>query len=372
MDVGSRKSWICWKNPKTYGFGLEDLDPLSMRRNLMRWCALCVVATVMIVAWETGFYMASITQERGTSMKYQISRAHSASEKAENPKVVVERKQSERRSTLRKECKLAQMSNTVSEYTIKHMLVVEDYNLVYCFIPKVGCSNWKRILMVLDNQTDSVDGLTSDEVHINGKFKFLITYGPEERTRILRDYKKFFFVRHPFERVLSVFKNKLENAKVYRNNRHFHRFGREIIKRWRLGASEAELMTGENSTWPEFVQYLTHTERRRRFEKSDVYFSDHWAEMNKICSPCAVDYDFIGLLENVAEESKYFLEKLGVNEKVTYLGANTSRPTNSSEAGVYEGYYTKLPQEDLINLWDIYKNDFTFFGYPKPWFIPDS
>lgn len=273
---------------------------------------------------------------------------------------------------MRKECKLAQMSNTVSEYTIKHMLVVEDYNLVYCFIPKVGCSNWKRILMVLDNQTDSVDGLTSDEVHINGKFKFLITYGPEERTRILRDYKKFFFVRHPFERVLSVFKNKLENAIVYRNNRHFHRFGREIIKRWRPGASEAELMTGENSTWPEFVQYLTHTERRRRFEKSDVYFSDHWAEMNKICSPCAVDYDFIGLLENVAEESKYFLEKLGVNEKVKYLGADTSRPTNSSEAGVYEGYYTKLLQEDLINMWDIYKNDFTFFGYPKPWFIPDS
>ncbi|XP_054750837.2 carbohydrate sulfotransferase 11-like isoform X1 [Lytechinus pictus] len=356
-------------NSKT---SLDDFDSLSMKRYMLRWCALCMVAMVMIVAWEMGFYVASITEGRGSLPKYHTNRRHVSLSEKEDPKVIIEREQSERRSNLKKECELAEMdSNTVSEYTIKHMLVVEDYELVYCFIPKVGCSNWKRILMVLDNQTDSVQGLTSDEVHINGKFKFLSTYGQEERTRILKDYNKFFFVRHPFERILSVFKNKLENLKNYRKNRHFHRFGREMIKRWRSSASQAELLTGENATWSEFLQYLTHTQRRRKFEMSDVYFSDHWTEMYKICSPCTVEYDFIGLLENVAEESKYFLDKLGVGRKVQYLGSETSRPTNSSERSVYEKYYSQLSHEDLVKLWEIYKYDFQFFGYPKPWFVPD-
>ena len=46
-------------------------------------------------------------------------------------------------------------------------------------------------------------------------------------------YKKFMFVRHPFDRVLSAYKDKLEK-KDNESRYNFHReVGRRIIKKYR-------------------------------------------------------------------------------------------------------------------------------------------
>lgn len=347
---------------------LESFDPLTLKLIAMRLCIASLFAAVMIVSWEMGFYVATVTQQRALP-HYRAARVHSVSNQAtESPASVVEQEQSQRHTRLHKECVRWQMPTKIPEYTIRHMLVVEDYQLVFCFIPKVGCSNWKRILMVLDNQTKDVDGLTSNEVHINGKFRFLVNYGPKERERILSEYEKFLFVRHPFERLLSVFKNKLEDLENYRRKPQFQRYGKAIIREWRANASDVELATGENTTWAEFVKYLTHPERREKVEKLDNYFSDHWREMYKVCSPCAVKYDFIGKMESVENEAKYLLKKWKADDKARYLGAETSRPTNSSY--LYENYFTHLETDDLRKLWEIYERDFSLFGYPRPPFVP--
>ncbi|XP_072166119.1 carbohydrate sulfotransferase 11-like [Diadema setosum] len=290
-------------------------------------------------------------------------------------KAKVESIQAKRRRILAERCPKRNDNETqifVSSFSLKHLLVLEKHKLIYCLVPKVGCSNWKRILMVLDGQRKSVDGLTSDEVHKRSRFKYLYSYSAADQNRILREYEKFLFVRHPFERLLSVYKNKLEDLAYYRHNRFFHQFGREIIKRWRPDASDVAVATGENATWPEFIKYVTDTKHRQKFEKSTAYLSDHWTEMNKICSPCDVHFDFIGHLETVPEESQYLLKKWGVEDRVAYLGAQTSRPTNSSHSRTYETYFKQLDDGALRTLWELFRDDFTLFDYPKPWFIPSG
>ncbi|XP_071493026.1 carbohydrate sulfotransferase 11-like [Diadema antillarum] len=379
----------------------EPSKLVLLGKGLQRWCVVCVIAVVMIVAWEVGFLFASMTRDQDTVshhprefFEFGVEEPDVVKEenvvnvgdsghvihdvKAGTSHVVTqgkdrlaetERIQSARRRLLESECRRLQLKSNVSNFSIRHILVNEKYRLAYCFVPKVGCSNWKRILMVLDGQRDTVEGLTSDEVHINGDFRFLSSYPPRDREQILRDYFKFVFVRHPFERLVSVFKNKLADVTSYRRKTAFHRFGREMIKSWRPDPSDAALATGENVTWPEFVKYLTHTVRRHKME-NDYYTSDHWREMFKVCSPCGLNFDFVGNLETVVDDAQYLFEKWNVRDKVYYLGAETSRPTNSSQE--YEAYFSQLSAEDLGRLWSVYQNDFTLFGYERPSFVPSD
>lgn len=37
----------------------------------------------------------------------------------------------------------------LSTYQMQHMYVDHKHKILYCFVPKVGCTNWKRIMMML-------------------------------------------------------------------------------------------------------------------------------------------------------------------------------------------------------------------------------
>lgn len=59
------------------------------------------------------------------------------------------------------------------------------------------------------NDTD-VLSIPGHLAHAPGLFKNLSTITKEERDYMLENYHKIIFVRNPFERLLSAFRNKLE------------------------------------------------------------------------------------------------------------------------------------------------------------------
>ena len=61
----------------------------------------------------------------------------------------------------------------MSRELLGHLIVNDKYKVIYCYIPKVACSQWKRVFLALENRTNVTD------VHSESNFKFLQNYSDE-------------------------------------------------------------------------------------------------------------------------------------------------------------------------------------------------
>ena len=72
--------------------------------------------------------------------------------------------------------------------------------------------------------------IPADQAHSPGTFQRLSNYTLSEIERMLATYDKLIVVRHPLERLLSAYRNKLE-AKHEKSSKYFQtRFGKKIIR----------------------------------------------------------------------------------------------------------------------------------------------
>ena len=86
-----------------------------------------------------------------------------------------------------------------------------SFQVIYGFIPKAGCSTWKRTM--IRSYTGRKENFVGPEVHNfdymrSHGIRRLSTYSQDEIRRRLKTYFKFLVVRHPIERLVSAFRAK--------------------------------------------------------------------------------------------------------------------------------------------------------------------
>uniref|UniRef100_A0A3Q1FVN3 Carbohydrate sulfotransferase n=1 Tax=Acanthochromis polyacanthus TaxID=80966 RepID=A0A3Q1FVN3_9TELE len=214
------------------------------------------------------------------------------------------RTQESRRRLLAEVCSKYQADvsqQPVSKRQVSRIYVEDRSRLLYCEVPKVGCSNWKRVLMVLSGATASaIRDIPHNAAHKANHLRRLDSYDPDGIAQRLLSYTKVLFVREPLERLVSAFRDKFENPESY----YHSRFGRAIISRYRVNATLTALRSGDNVTFIEFIQYLLDDRR-------PVGMDIHWQPVSQLCNPCLLSYDFIGRFEVMVEEANFLLRSVG-------------------------------------------------------------
>lgn len=61
-----------------------------------------------------------------------------------------------------------------SKFQMEHMYVDVKHRAMYCYVPKVGCTNWKRLFMILTGRSKAAQpmDIRADEVHSYRKYGF--------------------------------------------------------------------------------------------------------------------------------------------------------------------------------------------------------
>ncbi|CAH1784911.1 unnamed protein product [Owenia fusiformis] len=267
-----------------------------------------------------------------------------------------------RRQSMQQACEITTPHPTIeglpwSEY----ILVSNKLKMVYCMIPKVASSSWLTALLTLHM------GIAIEELDVWPIWKenvhppHLTDYSTEIQKKILGEYFKFMFIRDPLDRLISAWDDKFNHTKPY----YSHRYGTEIIQRYRANPSIEAVQTGDNVTFNELVSYITDIDVIQRAD-------EHWRPMTDLCHPCLIDYDMYGNFYNVEEESKFVFKNLDINESnMTLPHANLGNNNTKSilngynktvETSKLKEFYSHISLEKIIKLQDQYKQDYALFS----------
>lgn len=244
---------------------------------------------------------------------------------------------------------------------LNNLLVDDKHKVMYCVIPKVACTNWKRALVRLSGRinTTNQESLRTldvhDEILLNQiGLRYLNTYPLQEIRDRMETYYKFMFVRHPLERLLSAYRDKFIQHNKW--NEHFQlKYGRKIVKTHRRNPTEESLQAGDDVTFPEFLRYVIDTSYSGRPQ------NPHWSSYYDLCHPCSIRYDFVGRFETFNEDAPYILSKLSGGACPPDFP--NMRPTGASTRQVLIDYYNQVSKSDISKIVQVFLPDFIMFGY---------
>ncbi|XP_073765141.1 carbohydrate sulfotransferase 12-like [Danio rerio] len=256
---------------------------------------------------------------------------------------------------------------------LHHLIVDDHHRVIYCYVPKVACTNWKRVMFALSQNLKAPDGapyldlldIPLEIIHnstVHKTFsKLWMRHGRYARPLMhhkLKNYTKFLFVRDPFVRLISAYRDKLMKPDEY----FYTHYGSTMLQRYANisqppDSAQEAFRAGIRPSFIHFIQYLLDP----KTEKEEP-FNEHWQQMHRLCHPCQIDYDFIGKLETLDEDTEHLLKILGLDKHIHFPPGYENRTAVDWE----KEWFANISVADRRKLYSLYETDFKLFGYDKP------
>jgi len=227
----------------------------------------------------------------------------------------------------------------------------KQHDLTWCKVPKAGSSTWTFNFLKLAG----VDPKSHQHKELRNH------YPRQSSNAILKDTFRFMVVRHPFERILSAYRDKLEDLSrdiEAREGYYYTMYGKHIVAEYR-DKSDKNLTAKIEPTWREFVTYILNTPVTK--------FDEHWTPIWMLCTPCIIRYDAISKMETFSEDTQYVLQQAGLEDVLSVEWKHRTGTGGDSDTIV--DYYSQLTQSEVAALFKKYQLDFELYGYdPEPYF----
>ena len=159
-------------------------------------------------------------------------------------------------------------------------------------------------------------------------------------------------VRHPLERLLSAYLDKL--VKITNSTRHLKwNYGRTMMAFARKIPRDETPLDGIGLTFNEFLYYLS---RHKTIE-----YQEHWRPMHQLCHPCLIQYDFIAKFETIEKDSNEILTRLGIDDPTIRY----PKQVPSETASLLKELSNSLNALVMKKLYKKYEPDYKLFEYNK-------
>ena len=241
------------------------------------------------------------------------------------------------------------------------MIFDHKRKIMYCPIEKVGCTTWKAVMVNNSDsrKKESFQTLLSPEyIHAT-----LPQFNGVERAFYVeakhKNYKKFMFVRNPFERLASAYFNKAFPTVAWDGKSRDYYYAQ--IQKFTLNNFQHENITASvrkhyNATFREFVAYI--------LKHNDV----HWDSMQRFCDPCNIKYDYILRMETMQRDSQALMRDLYPKAGPLPVANAAMKKDKSDQTSTWVkpkvlGLFSQISEDLMDKLYKKYTFDLEFYGY---------
>ncbi|XP_031414776.1 carbohydrate sulfotransferase 10 isoform X2 [Clupea harengus] len=274
-------------------------------------------------------------------------------------------------------CRNASLRNlthtSINKFVLDRIFVCDKQKILFCQTPKVGNTQWKKVLIVLNGKYSKVEDIPEDMVHDHEKngLPRLSSLKENEIRERLDTYFKFFIVRDPFERIISAFKDKFVKNPRF-EPWYKHDIAPAIIRKYRKIHRDPDDSSSHEAPglrFEDFVRYLGDVSGQKRLNRQFGPHVIHWVTYVELCAPCDISYSMVGHHETLDRDAPYILKAAGIEHLVSY-------PTIPPGITLYnrtkvERYFSGIGKRDVRRLYERFQGDFNLFGYPRPDFLLD-
>eukprot|EP00090_Calanus_glacialis_P003307 TRINITY_DN12441_c0_g1_i1.p1 TRINITY_DN12441_c0_g1~~TRINITY_DN12441_c0_g1_i1.p1 ORF type:complete len:331 (-),score=90.24 TRINITY_DN12441_c0_g1_i1:93-1085(-) len=231
--------------------------------------------------------------------------------------------------------------------------------LIYCRIAKVASSTWTTNMLRLDSTfnsdlPESKRWLKEFGARENEAFrKYPVPKTEPERRSALVSGTKFLVVRHPLDRLVSSYLDKVADTSKEPNLLK-HRDVKNAI----LANSGKKPELGVVPTFPEFIDYVVK-ETSGLSSPRDWKGVMTWKSYFSKCLPCDVKYDVIMKLETHKEDEKWLIN----TKNLTLLSRVRDWRHLSSDKNIRKNLISQLSKAQLNAIYTNYQVDFEMFNY---------
>lgn len=178
----------------------------------------------------------------------------------------------------------------------KMLIILPGLKVVYTSVPKAANSTIKKCLWEASGVPIEGKDINSAIFKNPGPSRRVSEIDNQELASIFssEDWFRFSFVRNPYKRLLSAYKDKILGLGNPRKHNSF-------LKKINWHSSEL----------PSFEEFISAISKQ-----SDDTMDWHWMPQSRLIMPDIIHYDFIGKLENYNEDMRTVLTRLNTSPDI--------------------------------------------------------